>query len=205
VIESVSQIYDNKNASTYLSTKLLGGVISGAAAIAIANPTDVVKVRLQAQGKPSALKRYNGSFDCYKKIFLLEGMKGFYSGFLPSMLSSSILNTAELVTYFHSKEILLRHFRESAPLHLFCGFLSGLVCVAVGTPFVMIKTRMMNKQVVYSGVIDCVKKIVKYEGPKAFYKGWSAFLVGISAWNMVMFMTYEEVKKIVNYAHNISG
>ena len=193
----------NARSSDNLSTKLLGGIISGASAIAIANPTDVVKVRLQAQGKSGAPKRYRGSFDCYHKIYLKEGLKGFYSGFLPNMLSSSILNTAELVTYFHSKQILLKHFNEGAALHLFCGFLSGLVCVAIGTPFVMIKTRMMNRQVNYHGVFDCVRKTLQQEGPKAFYKGWLAFLVGISAWNMVMFMTYEKVKRVVNYMHNI--
>ena len=181
---------------------MLGGVTSGIAAIAIANPTDVVKVRLQAQGKPGVTKRYNGSLDCYKKIFLSEGLKGFYSGFLPSMISSSVLNTAELVTYFHVKQLLLNHFKESTSMHMFCGFLSGLVCVAVGTPFVMIKTRMMNKQVAYKGMLDCVRKTIKCEGPRAFYKGWSAFLVGITTWNMVMFMTYEQVKKFVNYVHS---
>jgi solute carrier family 25 uncoupling protein 8/9 len=43
---------------------------SGAIAIAIANPTDLVKVRLQAEGKlaPGMPRRYAGAMDAYAKI-----------------------------------------------------------------------------------------------------------------------------------------
>lgn len=45
-------------------------LISGAIAISIANPTDLVKVRLQAEGKlaPGAPRRYAGAMDAYAKI-----------------------------------------------------------------------------------------------------------------------------------------
>jgi len=44
--------------------------LSGAIAIAVANPTDLVKVRLQAEGKlaPGAPRRYAGAMDAYAKI-----------------------------------------------------------------------------------------------------------------------------------------
>lgn len=42
----------------------------GALAITVANPTDLVKVRLQAEGKlpPGVPKRYSGALDAYSKI-----------------------------------------------------------------------------------------------------------------------------------------
>lgn len=49
--------------------------MSGAIGIAVANPTDVVKIRLQAQGSmPKEQWRYNGSMDCYKKILAADGL-----------------------------------------------------------------------------------------------------------------------------------
>jgi len=43
---------------------------TGGIAISVANPTDVVKVRLQAQGRlPLAERPYKGSVDCYSKIY----------------------------------------------------------------------------------------------------------------------------------------
>jgi hypothetical protein len=43
---------------------------AGAVAIAVANPTDLVKVRLQAEGKlpPGVPRRYSGSLNAYSTI-----------------------------------------------------------------------------------------------------------------------------------------
>jgi len=43
---------------------------TGAMAIAVANPTDLVKVRLQAEGKlpPGVPRRYSGSLNAYSTI-----------------------------------------------------------------------------------------------------------------------------------------
>lgn len=43
---------------------------TGALAIAVANPTDLVKVRLQAEGKlaPGVPRRYNGALNAYSTI-----------------------------------------------------------------------------------------------------------------------------------------
>jgi hypothetical protein len=44
--------------------------LAGAVAIAVANPTDLVKVRLQAEGKlpPGVPRRYSGSLNAYSTI-----------------------------------------------------------------------------------------------------------------------------------------
>lgn len=44
--------------------------IVGALAITVANPTDLVKVRLQAEGKlpPGAPRRYSGALNAYSTI-----------------------------------------------------------------------------------------------------------------------------------------
>ena len=50
---------------------MLGTVfLIGAVGIAIANPTDLVKVRLQAEGKlaPGAPRRYTGALNAYSTI-----------------------------------------------------------------------------------------------------------------------------------------
>ena len=45
-------------------------VVLGALAIAVANPTDLVKVRLQAEGKlaPGVPRRYSGALNAYSTI-----------------------------------------------------------------------------------------------------------------------------------------
>ena len=59
--------------------RISAGVTTGALAIMIAQPTDVVKVRMQAQraGVPA---RYNGTLHAYRTIALTEGIPGLWKG-----------------------------------------------------------------------------------------------------------------------------
>lgn len=61
--------------------KLVAGSTAGGIGAFIANPTDVVKVRLQAEGKlePGQKPRYSGSFHAFYRILKDEGLiKGWY-------------------------------------------------------------------------------------------------------------------------------
>ena len=50
-------------------------------AVAFAQPTDVVKVRFQAQARSSGVgRRYNGTIDAYKTIAKEEGIRGLWRG-----------------------------------------------------------------------------------------------------------------------------
>ena len=61
--------------------RIAAGITTGTLAILSAQPTDVVKVRMQAEqkvaGEPS---RYKGVMDAYVTIAKTEGMKGLYKG-----------------------------------------------------------------------------------------------------------------------------
>jgi len=83
-----------------LPQKILAGLLSGGLAICVANPTDVVKIRLQAQGSlPREQWRYSSSVDCYSKIFKADGLKGFWVGIGPNVMRNSIVNAAEIASY----------------------------------------------------------------------------------------------------------
>lgn len=66
-----------------IGIRLLAGCTTGAMSVVFAQPTDVVKVRFQAQihpSKSSVTKRYNGTIDAYKTIARVEGIKGLWKG-----------------------------------------------------------------------------------------------------------------------------
>jgi len=46
----------------------------------------------------------------------------------------------------------------------------------------------------YNGVFDCVVKTFKQEGPLAFYKGIIANAQRIVSWNIMMFVTLQEIR-----------
>lgn len=49
----------------------------------------------------------------------------------------------------------------------------------------------------YSGVGDCVLKTLK-EGPLAFYKGFQANAGRIVSWNIAMFVSLGQIRKLVH-------
>ena len=55
--------------------RVIAAMTTGAFGICIACPTDVVKIRLQAEGKkpPGVPLKYSGSLDAYQKIIAQEG------------------------------------------------------------------------------------------------------------------------------------
>lgn len=83
-----------------LFQKVIAGLASGAIGISVANPTDVVKIRMQAQGRlPPEERPYKGSLDCYKKIIAEKGVPGLWIGVFPNMARNAIINSAELASY----------------------------------------------------------------------------------------------------------
>lgn len=64
-----------------IGSRLLAGCTTGAMAVAVAQPTDVVKVRFQAQVSAGATnKRYRGTMDAYRTIAKEEGFRGLWKG-----------------------------------------------------------------------------------------------------------------------------
>jgi len=64
-----------------IGSRLLAGCTTGAMAVALAQPTDVVKVRFQAEARSAGqARRYCGTIDAYKTIAKEEGIRGLWKG-----------------------------------------------------------------------------------------------------------------------------
>ena len=64
-----------------LLVRIAAGVTTGTLAILSAQPTDVVKIRMQADVRaPGEAARYRGVVHAYKDIAVKEGMAGLYKG-----------------------------------------------------------------------------------------------------------------------------
>jgi len=83
---------------------------------------------------------------------------------------------------------------DRMPLHFICAFMAGFSATCVGSPFDVVKTRMMNKAIPYTGFLDCVMKTMRNEGPLAFYNGFSANFMRIGTWNIACFIVLEQIK-----------
>lgn len=178
--------------------KILAALLTGAIAIAVANPTDLVKVRLQAEGKlpAGAPRRYSGALDAYYTIVRQEGLGALWTGIGPNVARNAIINAAELASYDEVKEMILKipGFMDNVLTHLLAGLGAGFFAVCIGSPVDVVKSRMMGDST-YKNTVDCFIKTLKNEGFFAFYKGFFPNFGRLGAWNMIMFLTLEQVRK----------
>eukprot|EP00262_Sarcandra_glabra_P003100 TRINITY_DN1357_c0_g1_i1.p1 TRINITY_DN1357_c0_g1~~TRINITY_DN1357_c0_g1_i1.p1 ORF type:complete len:306 (+),score=43.91 TRINITY_DN1357_c0_g1_i1:285-1202(+) len=181
-----------------LTKKILAGLTTGALAITVANPTDLVKVRLQSEGKlpPGVPRRYSGALNAYYTIIKQEGLGALWTGLGPNIARNAIINAAELASYDQVKQTILKipGFSDNIFTHLLAGLGAGFVAVCIGSPVDVVKSRMMGDSS-YKSTLDCFIKTLKNEGPLAFYKGFIPNFGRLGSWNVIMFLTLEQAKK----------
>ncbi|KAA8594690.1 hypothetical protein FQN60_011825 [Etheostoma spectabile] len=179
--------------------RILAGCTTGAMAVSCAQPTDVVKVRFQAQmNLDGVARRYTGTMQAYKHIFQNEGIRGLWKGTLPNITRNALVNCTELVTYDLIKEAILRHnlMSDNLPCHFVSAFGAGFVTTVIASPVDVVKTRYMNSPPgQYKSAINCAWTMLTKEGPTAFYKGFVPSFLRLGSWNVVMFVSFEQIKR----------
>jgi hypothetical protein len=134
--------------------KVLAGGASGALGILIANPTELVKIRMQAD---KAGTRYTGTIDAFSKIVRNEGPLGLWAGAMPNMQRAFIVNAMELGTYDHAKAILVQDYQmkaDSVLTHTIASFVAGFFATVACNPVDTIKNRLMNQVLVLDYCMD---------------------------------------------------
>lgn len=190
------------NAPAPLWVKIASGMGSGALAILIASPTDLVKVRMQSEGKlpPGTPKKYPTALSAYRTIVSQEGLAGLWKGVGPNVARNAIINAAELASYDQVKETLLKSglVDDNVYCHILSGLGAGFFAVICGSPVDVVKSRMMGDSTgQYSGVVDAFVKTAKNDGFRAFYNGFLPNFARLGSWNVAMFLTLEQVRKLM--------
>nr|XP_020633990.1 mitochondrial uncoupling protein 2 isoform X1 [Pogona vitticeps] len=197
--DSVKQFYTKGSEHAGIGSRLLAGCTTGAMAVAVAQPTDVVKVRFQAQARmEGGGRRYQGTLDAYKTIAREEGFRGLWKGTSPNITRNALVNCTELVTYDLIKDTLLTYnlMTDNLPCHFTSAFGAGFCTTIIASPVDVVKTRYMNSAPgQYGSAVKCALTMLGKEGPLAFYKGFTPSFLRLGSWNVVMFVTYEQLKR----------
>jgi solute carrier family 25 uncoupling protein 27 len=188
-----------------LLAKMAAGMSAGAIGQAIAVPCDLIKVRMQSDGRLVAAKkldkpRYTGLFDAFAKIQAAEGIGGFYAGCWPAIQRAALVNLGELTTYDTAKKAIVPITGDNLLCHLSSAICSGFVASLCSTPADVAKSRIMSQTKLpdgtfpYNGTLDCWKKVVASEGPMALYKGFIPGWLRLGPWQLVFWVSYEQLR-----------
>ncbi|XP_002741139.1 mitochondrial substrate carrier family protein ucpB-like [Saccoglossus kowalevskii] len=196
-------------AHTPLYKKILAGATSGAIGSSIATPTDLIKVRMQAEGKlvSGQTKRYNNTYSAFADIARHEGLRGLYRGAGPTINRAAILTATQVPSYDHSKHFILNTglMKEGPVLHIVSSVFAGFMAAVTTSPVDVIKTRIMSQQIKgiakgehrYRNSLDCFIKTLQSEGLFGFYKGFIPNWIRIGPHTIISFFLFEYFRKLV--------
>lgn len=167
-------------------------------------PLDVVKTRVQLQGKVPVPGQdyYTGMGDCFRKIIKNEGASRLYRGIAAPIM----MEAPKRATKFAANDswgIFYRKFfgvdKVNQPLAILTGATAGATESFVVVPFELVKIRLQDPASAsrYSGIMDCVMKTVKSEGPLAMYNGLESTMWRHILWNAGYFGCIFQVKALM--------
>ncbi|KAF2263993.1 mitochondrial carrier [Lojkania enalia] len=180
------------------------GAVAGVSEILVMYPLDVVKTRVQLQTKTAAAgeETYNGMLDCFRKIIKSEGVSRLYRG-----ISAPILMEApKRATKFAANDQWGAYYRRlfaqpsmTQSLSILTGATAGATESLVVVPFELVKIRLQDKAQAhkYSGMLDCVLKIVRNEGPLTLYQGLESTMWRHILWNAGYFGCIFQVRALM--------
>jgi len=179
-----------------IPTRLMAGALSGMTAASVTHPMDVVRIRLQTQPE------LKGIMDSVRSVHAENGMRTFYKGYTPAMLSLSpfiAINFASFDTmktwYYGDIKMTKKELKQRNPaVILGLGAFAGIIAQTACYPLDTVRRRMQMKGITYTSTANAFSTILKDEGMRGFYKGMSANAMKVVPNNAIRFAAYEILK-----------
>lgn len=160
---------------------MASGGAAGATSLLFVYPLDFARTRLAAdvgKGKKGGEREFSGLVDCLQKIFKSDGPIGLYRGFIISVIGIVFYRAAYFGTFDTGKVFLFEDVKK-ANIFAMWAFAQFVTVTAgiISYPLDTVRRRLMMQsgrgqgEIMYTGTVDCFNKILKNEGPKAFFKG----------------------------------
>ncbi|XP_059557496.1 mitochondrial uncoupling protein 4 isoform X3 [Myotis daubentonii] len=208
--EHLREVVFRKNEDQHypLWKSVIGGMFAGVVGQFLANPTDLVKVQMQMEGKrklEGKPLRFRGVHHAFAKILAEGGIRGLWAGWVPNVQRAALVNMGDLTTYDTVKHYLVLNttLEDNIMTHSLSSFCSGLVASILGTPADVIKSRIMNQPrdkqgrgLLYKSSTDCLIQAVQGEGFMSLYKGFLPSWLRMTPWSLVFWLTYEKIREM---------
>lgn len=176
----------------FLQDFLVGGISAAISKTCVA-PIERVKLLLQNQDASSQIKadqRYKGIGDCFTRVVKEQGLPSMWRGNLANVIRyfpTQALNFAFKDTF---KKYLNPYNKKTQPGMFFLGNVAsggaaGAASLCVVYPLDFARTRLAvdvgmgegSRQ--FNGLVDCLGKIAKSDGPLGLYRGFGISVLGI--------------------------
>ncbi|XP_061750593.1 solute carrier family 25 member 44a [Nerophis ophidion] len=207
-----------KYVSQYSASNTLKSVVAGGAASLVAQtitvPIDVVSQHLMMQGQSEHMTRFRAkpkmmlsttkrrltfgqTREISVQIFAADGLRGFYRGYVASLLTY-IPNSALWWPFYHFYTEKLSLIAPSECPHLILQGLAGPMAAATAStitnPMDVVRARVQLEG--RSSVVETFKQLLAEEGVWAMTKGLSARIISAMPTSVLIVVGYETLKRL---------
>ena len=182
-------------------TALIGGAMAGALAKTTIAPLDRTKIVFQIANKPFSMKE--AARFLYKTVqttgvaSLWRGNSATLVRIVPyAAIQFSAHEQYKIWLNFEDKKHLPPHYRFLA------GSLAGVTSVAFTYPLDLCRARLaVTPKNVYTNILHVFVTMIKEEGFKSIYRGFTPTVLGSIPYSGASFFTYDTLKKIHAETH----
>ena len=178
----------------------VSSLLCGALGATVANPLEVLKVRMQVQGGATGFQHpYEGVVSAVGSLVRDEGFAGCVRGLGVSIVRGILGPGSQLFAYGEMKTFMVQSgaLATAFSTHVVCALGSAAVSVAVFNPIDVVRTRLYNApEGWYKSGVDVALVALRTEGPFAFYKGATAGYLRLGPHMVLVFGILEQLKQI---------
>ncbi|VAH88396.1 unnamed protein product [Triticum turgidum subsp. durum] len=146
-----------------------------------------------------------------REVYRESGISGFWKGLIPTLIMVCNPSIQFMIYETLSKHLKSKRSGKRFPkknitaMEVFLiGAMAKLGATLVTYPLLVVKSRLQAKQEIgrnaasrYTGTLDAILKMIRYEGLHGFYKGMGTKIVQSVLAASVLFMVKEELVKFV--------
>ena len=189
----------NKVIFNYIQDKDLlnftSGALSGIISMSIIYPLETSRTHLSLQTNKT---KYSGLYDVLMKLKSHE----LYAGLRMSMFGFGPWNAINFMSYYKYKEIFKEYEENPHIYKLLCGGFAGSTAISVTYPTDLIRKRLQMQSFSpevprYTGILDCINKIVKKEGVIGLYRGLHISYIKCFPTLAIQFWTYDTIQEYI--------
>lgn len=174
---------------------MIAGSIAGSVEHMAMFPVDTVKTQMQAMGSRPVKSVPVGVAHSLRSILKSDGPMGLYRGIAAMCLGAGPAHAVYFSVYEACKKFFSGGDPRNSAAHAVSGVCATVASDAVLTPMDMVKQRLQLRDSPYKGVCECVRRVFKEEGVRAFYASYRTTVVMNAPFTAVHFATYEAAKR----------
>lgn len=204
IFRSMMDTIEKNRPSTFWE-KAAGGLVAGGLGSIVGTPADLALIRMQADSTLPVEQRrnYTGVINALARITKEEGASGLFKGCTPVVVRAMALNMGMLASHDQAQAEFKKFSDNYWLVNIGAKSISGVTAAAFSLPFDFVKTRIQKQKpdangvLPYSNSIDCAKKVLKLEGPGAFYRGFTTYCLRIAPHVVLTLFAFDGMKAAI--------